>query len=108
MPDVVVPGPERPRKVISLKWGMRHDRMYEVGYEAYAIKDWCNTAKLSRMKVFLVTNDETSGYKSRLGIMLKVPAIDGVYHVTQSSLPAELQKNVKSLPELLKEVREVS
>lgn len=107
MPDAVVRNINDFRAVITLKWGMRHDRMYEAAYEAYAIKDWIKRKKLPSVKVFLFTNDNFSGFESRLKIMSKVPVLDGVFYLRYDKLPLNLQGVVKSFSELVKEIKSI-
>ena len=107
LPDAIVRNVKDLRAVITLKWGMRHDRMYESAYEAYAIKDWIQKNKLPTVKVFLLTNDDTSGYASRLKIMSSVPALDGVYYVEYDKLSSDLQEKTKPIKSLIQEINSI-
>ncbi len=100
-PDVIGRNLQDFRAVVSLKWGMRHDRMYEVGYEAYAIKDWVSRNNLPEVQVYLLTNDKFSGRDARLDKMSQVPALDGVFHIQHDNLTQELQQVIGSYPDLL-------
>jgi hypothetical protein len=108
MPDAIVKNVKDLRAVLTLKWGLRHDRMYEVGYEAYAIKDWIEKNKLPPIKVFLLENDNDSGYESRLEIMSKVPPLDAIYYLEHEKLPPKLQKIIKSIPDLIRDLKHLS
>jgi len=104
-PDIIIKNENDLQVVISLKWGLRHDRMYEVGYEAYAIKDWVAKKNLKFVKVFLFANDLDSGYEARLQTMSKVPALDKVYYLRYDILPDEIKNQVKSLVDLINELK---
>ena len=106
-PDIILKNKTDLRSIISLKWGLRHDRMYEVGYEAYAIKDWIKKNSLTSVNVFLFANDTDSGYESRLQTMSKVPALDDVFYLRHENLSKSLKKNVKSLGNLLGEIQTI-
>ena len=108
MPDAIVKDFQDFRAVVSLKWGMRHDRMYQPAFEAYAIKDWINRNNLQKVKVFLFTNDNFSGYQARLEILPKVPALDGVFYLEFNKLSPELKKKIKSFPDLINELKSIS
>ena len=107
MPDAIFRSPMDFRALLSLKWGMRHDRMYEVGYEAYAIKDWLSRNNLPSIKVFLATNDEFSGFESRLETMSRCPVIDDVYYVSHDRLSSALKLEVRSIPQLINDIRQI-
>ena len=108
LPDAIIKDVNDFRGIISLKWGMRHDRMYEAAYEAFAIKYWVAKNKLPKVKVFLFTNDNFSGYKARLKIMANVPALDGVFYLEHSKLSEDLKKKIKSFSELIIELQALS
>jgi len=107
MPDVIFKSTIDLRGILTLKWGMRHDRMYEAGYEAYAIKDWCKRAEMREPVVFLVTNDNFSGFESRLLTMSRCPVIDGVYYVNHESLPDRIKNKIKSMSNLISDVEQI-
>lgn len=107
MPDVVFKSTVDLRGILTLKWGMRHDRMYEAGYEAYAIKDWCKRAEMREPVVFLVTNDDFSGFESRLLTMSRCPIMDGVYYVNHESLSSRVKNRIKSMSNLISDVRRI-
>jgi hypothetical protein len=108
MPDIIVKSPQELRAVVSLKWGMRHDRMYEVGYEAYATKDWIQQNKMKSIKVLLVTANVFSGYESRLQTMHSCPVIDDIYFVHENLLTPDLKKIVKPLANLVSDLRKIA
>jgi len=105
MPDVIVKGPQELRAIVSLKWGMRHDRMYEVGYEAYAMKDWIQRNEMEPIQVLLVTANVFSGYESRLHTMHNCPVIDGIYFVHENLLVPDLRRIVKPLAKLVGDLK---
>lgn len=108
MPDAIVKNPRDVRAVLSFKWGMRHDRMYEVGYEAYAIKDWVARRNLKPIKVLLVTNDDFSGWESRLRTMHACPVIDDIYYINYENVSSELREFTKSMPCLITDLRTIA
>ena len=63
--------------------------------------------KLPTVKVFLLTNDDTSGYASRLKIMSSVPALDGVYYVEYDKLSSDLQEKTKPIKSLIQEINSI-
>jgi len=105
MPDAIIKNTEDLRAVLSLKWGMRHDRMYEVGYEAYAIKDWCARNRMRSPKMFLVTDDHFSGYESRLRTMHECPVVDDIYYVQAARLGGSLKSYIKPMPILISDLK---
>jgi hypothetical protein len=107
MPDVIFKSTNDLRGILTLKWGMRHDRMYEAGYEAYAIKDWCKRAEMREPVIFLVTNDNFSGFESRLLTMSRCPVIDGVYYLNHESLPSRIKNKIKSMNNLICDVKQI-
>jgi len=108
MPDAIVKNVKDLRAVLTLKWGLRHDRMYEVGYEAYAIKDWVSKNKLPAVKVFLLVNDNDSGYQSRLETMSKIDPLDAIYYLEYDKLSPKLKKIIKSVPELIQDLKSLA
>lgn len=101
-PDVIVKSLNDVRGLVTLKWSMRHDRMYESAYEAAAVKNWVAKKKLSNIKVFLLTNDDA---KSRLKTMLKVPELDGVYHIQANNYSSVT--GLKSITELITDLKKL-
>ncbi len=107
MPDAIIKSPSDLRAVLSLKWGLRHDRMYEVGYEAYAIKDWIQRKRLNPIKLFLITANIFSGYESRLITMYACPVIDDIYFIRYERLSPRLRKHIKPVKKLIEDLREI-
>ena len=101
-PDVIVKSLNDVRGLVTLKWSMRHDRMYESAYEAAAVKNWVAKKKLSNIKVFLLTNDDA---KSRLKTMLKVPELDGVYHIQANNYSSVT--GLKSITDLITDLKKL-
>lgn len=101
-PDIIIRNFKDVRGLVSVKWTMRHDRMYESAYEAAAVKNWIHQNKLQGIKIFLLTNDFAS---SRLKIMLKVPELDGVYHIQPEKYPNV--DGLKSLIELIYDLKKL-
>jgi len=101
-PDIIIRNFKDVRGLVSVKWTMRHDRMYESAYEAAAVKNWIHQNKLRGIKIFLLTNDFAS---SRLKIMLKVPELDGVYHIQPEKYPNV--DGLKSLIELIYDLKKL-
>jgi len=104
-PDIILKNQTDLRAIISLKWGLRHDRMYQVGYEAYAVKDWIKKNSLKPVKVFLLANDIDPGYESRLVTMSKVPVLDAVFYLRHNILSKTVKNKVKSFEDILKEIK---
>jgi len=103
MPDIVIKNFQDVRGIVSVKWGMRHDRMYQSAYEAASIKKWITANKLQSAKVFLFTNDDSV---ARLKTMLNVPELDGVFHL-QSEKYSEKVPEIKSLVDLINELKKL-
>lgn len=89
-PDVIVINEQDFRAVVSLKWGMRHDRMYEVGYSAFAIKDILKDNNRT-IHFYLLTNDDSP---SRIATLLNIPAIDGVFHMNPNFIREKNNKRI--------------
>jgi len=101
-PDVIVKSLKNVKGLVSIKWSMRHDRMYESAYEAAAVKNWIAKNNLPSIKVFLLTNDDA---KSRLKTMLKVPELDGVYHIQANNYSSVV--GVKSITQLITDLKKL-
>ena len=106
-PDAIIINEQKLKVVISIKWGMRHDRMYEPLYAALAMKDHLKEQDRS-LNFYLFTNDDSA---ARLRVMLEAPMLDGVYHLNPSSIrpTSGVQGNVlrrlKNLDDLLGQLR---
>jgi len=101
-PDVIVKSLNDVKGLVSIKWSMRHDRMYESAYEAAAVKNWVAKNNLPNIKVFLLTNDDS---KSRLKTMLRVPELDGVYHIQANNYSSVI--GLKSLTQLITDLKKL-
>lgn len=101
-PDIIVKNLNDVRGLVSIKWSMRHDRMYESAYEAAAVKNWIVKNKLPNIKIFLLTNDDS---KSRLKTMLKVPELDGIYHVQANNYSSV--SGLKSITNLISDLKKL-
>lgn len=83
-PDAILIDEHRLKAAVSIKWGMRHDRMYEPLYAAMAMKDIM--MKLDQpFNFYLLTNDDSS---ARLRVMLEAPMLDGIYHIDPTQIHA--------------------
>jgi len=103
MPDIVVKNFQDVRGIVSVKWGMRQDRMYQSAYEAASIKKWIAENNLQPAKVFLFTNDDSS---ARLKTMLNVPELDGVFHLQPEKFSDNIPE-IKSLVDLINELKKL-
>ena len=101
-PDIIVKNLNDVKALVSIKWSMRHDRMYESAYEAAAVKNWVTKNKLPDIKVFLLTNDDAN---SRLQTMLKVPELDGVYHIQANNYSSVT--GLKSITDLISDLKKL-
>lgn len=103
MPDIVIKNFQDVRGIVTVKWGMRHDRMYQSAYEAASIKKWIVENNLPPVKVFLFTNDDSI---ARLKTMLNVPELDGVFHLQSKKYSAKVP-GIKSLIDLIDELKKL-
>jgi len=101
-PDVIVKDLKNVKGLVSIKWSMRNDRMYESAYEAAAVKNWIAKNNLPNIKVFLLTNDDS---KSRLKIMIRVPELDGVYHIQANNYSSVT--SLKSITDLVTDLKKL-
>lgn len=106
-PDAIIIDERRLKAAISIKWGMRHDRMYEPLYAALAMRDVLKTSG-KPLNFYLLTNDDSP---ARLCAMLEAPMLNGVYHIAPHTVhpSSNQQKNVLrrlgSLDDLLSQLR---
>lgn len=106
-PDAIIINEQKLKVIISIKWGMRHDRMYEPLYAALAMKDHLKEQD-RRLNFYLFTNDDSA---ARLRVMLEAPMLDGVYHLNPDSIrptsgtQGNVLRRLKSLDDLLGQLR---
>ena len=106
-PDVIIINEQNLKAIVSIKWGMRHDRMYEILYAALAMKD-ALPKQGKTLNFYLLTNDDSP---ARLRKMLEAPALDGVYHINPDSLrPSSTEQGIvlrrlKNFDDLLRQLR---
>ena len=107
-PDAIIRNERNLQATLSIKWGMRHDRMYEVAYSAYAINEVLTNQDRPPIHSYLFTNDDSA---SRLATMLEIPMITNVYHLApreiQSKNPeiANSLRRLKSLTDMINDLR---
>lgn len=107
-PDAIIRDESNFKAAISVKWGMRHDRMYEVPYSAFAINDVLGRRRRKKVNFYLLTNDDSP---SRLATMLEIPVLSGVYHLNPEYVTASdsrlenVLRRLKGLPDLLDQLR---
>jgi len=81
-PDAIVINESRLKAAISIKWGMRHDRMYEPLYASLAMNDILS--KLGKkINFYLLTNDNST---ARMCKMLEAPMLSSVYHLAPNTI----------------------
>lgn len=106
-PDAIVVDENRLKAAVSIKWGMRHDRMYEPLYAALAMNDVLSKSE-RKINFYLLTNDDSP---ARICMMLEAPMLDNVYHLVPPTIRPnnDYQKNLlrrlKGLDDLLRELK---
>ena len=106
-PDAIIINEQNLKAAISIKWGMRHDRMYEILYAALAMKDHLREQG-KPLNFYLLTNDDSP---ARMRAMLEAPMLDGVYHINPKSIhpssgtQGNVLRRLKGLDDLLGQLR---
>ena len=106
-PDAIVVDENRLKAAISIKWGMRHDRMYEPLYAALAMNDVLSELG-KKINFYLLTNDDST---ARMCKMLEAPMLSDVYHLVPHTIrpnndhQKNLLRRLKGLDDLLRELK---
>ena len=107
-PDVIIRNEHNFKGMISIKWGNRHDRLYEIPHSGTTINDLLKRQSKLLVNVYFLTNDDSA---SRIAILLNDPSITAVYHLVpetiHSNKPETLKtlRRLKGVPELINELK---
>jgi len=107
-PDAIIRNESEFRAMISIKWGNRHDRLYEIPHSGNTINDFLKRQDRLQVHTYFLTNDDSA---SRLVHLLNDPHVTAVYHLIPDSITAtdpemiKTLRRLKSVPDLINELK---
>lgn len=107
-PDAIIKNEREFKAMISIKWGNRHDRLYEIPHSGNTINDFLKLQNKLQIHVYFLTNDDSA---SRLSHLLNDPDVTAVYHLVPDSITTtdsevlKTLRRLKGIPELINELK---